>query len=71
MDALHWNLLGPPLWLIFVFMLFRTVLTILLKRSVLPLSKVFVTRASWCALATLLLFGISRIALLAIQHRKF
>ena len=70
-DALHWNLLGPPLWLLLAFLLIRSLLTLTLRRPIFSVQLTTINRLSWAGISVLAMFGIARIILLTINHQKF
>jgi hypothetical protein len=70
-DAIQWNALGPPMWLFFAFLLGRSVLSIISGKPVMPFDRRLVHACSLAALTVFISFGIGRIVLLTLEHRRF
>jgi len=71
LEACHWNILGPLLFLVFLFLFVRALLQIFYSRNILPISERLFQQLTCSGAAMFVLFGILRIAFLTVEHRKF
>jgi hypothetical protein len=71
LEALRWNIFGPPLWLFFAFLCLRTIATLTTKKDIFPFDRKLINRSSIAAFAGLIIFDIIRIALLTAEHKHF